>query len=91
MDLLVLLALVASIAAAAFIVGRLMQSDDSDGIMTVTLRGWRQPGWPRGVQEEEPVALQLTPARPAPCVVADCPEASVRRVNRRNAFPVRVA
>jgi hypothetical protein len=92
MDLVMLLALAASVVAAAFVAGRAMRSDDREGIVTTTLRGWQQPGWPHGVQEGEPVAFQLTPASPAPRTApCDCPDTNVPRVSRRNAFPVRVA
>src|SRR4051794_4825832 len=85
MDLVVLLVGAVAIVAVAYLAGRVMRTDDRDGILTATLRGWRQPDWPRGVQEEEPVALHLAPARPPACSVAECPDSSLPRVSRRNA------
>jgi hypothetical protein len=93
MDLVMLMAVAAAIVAAAFVAGHTMRSEDRDGILTETLRGWRQPGWPHGVQEEEPVRLNLAAATPVPSTApCDCTDATPRaHVSRRNAFPVRVA
>jgi hypothetical protein len=91
MDLVVVLVCVVAIVGVAYMVGRVTRSDDRDGILTVTLRGWRPPEWPRGVQEEDPVPLHLNLARPGPCPGSACPDGTMPRVSRRNAFPVRVA
>jgi hypothetical protein len=87
------------VVVAGVLIGRhASRPSEGDGFLTATLRGWTQPEWPRGVQEEEPLLWRRSVAVPVAPAVATrarkdsaCDVRPDRVVRRRNGFPVRVA
>src|SRR5262245_30475685 len=62
------------VVVAAVLLRRVARREEGEGFLVATLRGWRAPTWPRGVQEEEPVTWHIEPdervAAPAQAAIA---------------------